>query len=407
MGRDEVHRARPALRPRRRVHGGRARPLGHLGGRRHRPDKASGLFADPDKVHRLDHKGEFYKSRGPFTVPRSRAGPPGRDPGRAERPRQAASRALGRADLRRLPEPRGRQARLRRASRPPSRGTAATRTQCRSRQLVYPVVGETKAEAEDKRALIEQAADRDRRAVAAVRGAQLRLRDARAWTSRSPTRSSPASPGCRRMRDRVLQVSGKREPDACATSSQFSRPRHARTIPWSAARRKSPTSWRSGSSSAPATASSSRRPTCPGAYEDFVRLVVPELQRRGLFRKDYAGTTLRDHLGLPIPGWPPGAGRIRRRANNPSSRCDITHFAMARRESRLASSAKIQTGGHHENPRFRRRAGALVHSRRHHHACSIPRHGPATTGEPNVSISPEELPRSAGALPHTFIDNYF
>ena len=34
MGRDEDHRARPALRPRRRVHGGRARPLGRLGGRR-------------------------------------------------------------------------------------------------------------------------------------------------------------------------------------------------------------------------------------------------------------------------------------------------------------------------------------------------------------------------------------
>ncbi len=30
----------------------------------------------------------------------------------------------------------------------------------------------------------------------------------------------------------------------------------------------------------------------PGAYEDFVRFVVPELQRRGLFRKEFAGTTL-------------------------------------------------------------------------------------------------------------------
>ena len=36
----------------------------------------------------------------------------------------------------------------------------------------------------------------------------------------------------------------------------------------------------------------------PGSYEDFVRLVVPELQRRGLFRRDYTGRTLRDHLGL-------------------------------------------------------------------------------------------------------------
>jgi N-acetyl-S-(2-succino)cysteine monooxygenase len=36
----------------------------------------------------------------------------------------------------------------------------------------------------------------------------------------------------------------------------------------------------------------------PGAFDDFVDLVVPELQRRGLFRKDYSGSTLRDHLGL-------------------------------------------------------------------------------------------------------------
>jgi alkanesulfonate monooxygenase SsuD/methylene tetrahydromethanopterin reductase-like flavin-dependent oxidoreductase (luciferase family) len=39
----------------------------------------------------------------------------------------------------------------------------------------------------------------------------------------------------------------------------------------------------------------------PGAYEDVVRLVVPELQRRGLFQKDYRGTTLRENLGLPKP----------------------------------------------------------------------------------------------------------
>ena len=40
----------------------------------------------------------------------------------------------------------------------------------------------------------------------------------------------------------------------------------------------------------------------PGAFDDFVEFVVPELQRRGVFRKDYSGPTLRDHLGLePIP----------------------------------------------------------------------------------------------------------
>jgi len=42
----------------------------------------------------------------------------------------------------------------------------------------------------------------------------------------------------------------------------------------------------------------------PGAFDDFVNLVVPELQRRGLYRKEYSGTTLRDHLGLSRPAHP-------------------------------------------------------------------------------------------------------
>jgi len=42
-------------------------------------------------------------------------------------------------------------------------------------------------------------------------------------------------------------------------------------------------------------------PYLPGSATAFVDLVVPELQRRGLFRKEYSGTTLRDHFGLPRP----------------------------------------------------------------------------------------------------------
>ena len=42
--------------------------------------------------------------------------------------------------------------------------------------------------------------------------------------------------------------------------------------------------------------------TCvPGTYEDFVRFVVPELQKRGLYHKDYRGATLRENLGLARP----------------------------------------------------------------------------------------------------------
>ncbi len=58
-------------------------------------------------------------------------------------------------------------------------------------------------------------------------------------------------------------------------------------------------------------------PYLPGGLDDFVDKVVPELQRRGLFRREYEGTTLREHLGLPRPenrffpdGAKDGAGRI-------------------------------------------------------------------------------------------------
>lgn len=42
-------------------------------------------------------------------------------------------------------------------------------------------------------------------------------------------------------------------------------------------------------------------PALPSSLTDFVDHVVPELQRRGIFREEYTGTTLRDHLGLERP----------------------------------------------------------------------------------------------------------
>jgi alkanesulfonate monooxygenase len=42
-------------------------------------------------------------------------------------------------------------------------------------------------------------------------------------------------------------------------------------------------------------------PYLPGGLNDFVELVIPELQRRNLFRTEYTGRTLREHLGLPRP----------------------------------------------------------------------------------------------------------
>ena len=45
-------------------------------------------------------------------------------------------------------------------------------------------------------------------------------------------------------------------------------------------------------------------PTLPHGLRDFAELVIPELQRRGLFRTEYTGRTLREHLGLRRPAHP-------------------------------------------------------------------------------------------------------
>ena len=42
-------------------------------------------------------------------------------------------------------------------------------------------------------------------------------------------------------------------------------------------------------------------PWVPGGLDEFVDRVVPEMQRRGLFRREYEGRTLRENLGLPRP----------------------------------------------------------------------------------------------------------
>jgi hypothetical protein len=55
----------------------------------------------------------------------------------------------------------------------------------------------------------------------------------------------------------------------------------------------------------------------PGAFEDFAAEVVPELQRRGRFRTDYSGTTLRENLGLNRPQRGEWCNRVKKMAATP------------------------------------------------------------------------------------------
>lgn len=55
-------------------------------------------------------------------------------------------------------------------------------------------------------------------------------------------------------------------------------------------------------------------PTLPHGLKDFAELVIPQLQRRGLFRTEYTGQTLREHLGLRRPAHPALKAKVLARA---------------------------------------------------------------------------------------------
>ena len=113
-------------------------------------DRASGYFADPDKVHELDYDGKWFSVRGPLTVPRTPAGAPGAAPGRIVGPRSRVRRPLGRTHLHRRSRTWRSPAPTTRTRR--SRSTAAGRDPHSVKMLpmAYTVVGESDAQAEER-----------------------------------------------------------------------------------------------------------------------------------------------------------------------------------------------------------------------------------------------------------------
>ena len=263
-------------------------------------DKAGGMFADPAKVRRLDHRGRYFRSRGPFTVPPSpqghpviiQAGQSGR--GRAFAVRWAevifaiypnlefGERAY--AQTRALAQSAGRD--------PDS---------FRIAPACYTTVGETQTMAQDKAAFVDglsQPVD-----TLALLSEALNFDFATKAPDDPFTDEELRSiSGLQAIRDRVVRLSGNANP----TRDDFVRFSNRGTV------REMPHFVGTGATVADQMQEWFERPACdgfvlaathvPGTYEDFVRLVVPELQRRGIYHRDYAGATLRENLGLARAG---------------------------------------------------------------------------------------------------------
>jgi FMN-dependent oxidoreductase (nitrilotriacetate monooxygenase family) len=258
-------------------------------------DKAVGLFAHPEKVHRLDHQGRYFRSRGPFTVPRSAQGRPVIiQAGQSGRGKTFGARwgevifvvypniEVGRKDYADFKDA------VAGCGREPEHAKVA--------HLVNAVSAATKSEAEDKFAEIEKlATDVDALSLLSEAlnfdFATKRMDDV--FTDQELASMS----GLQGIRDRVTRV--KRNPTVRDFIQISRRGRMYNPIvggPKEVADRLE--EWFTAPACDGFVVSASH---VPGAYEDFVTFVVPELQRRGLFRKDYRGVTLRENLSVPIP----------------------------------------------------------------------------------------------------------
>jgi FMN-dependent oxidoreductase (nitrilotriacetate monooxygenase family) len=248
-------------------------------------DRASGVFADTSKVRYANYQGRYVRTRGPLSIPRSPQGRPvilqaGSSPrGRAFAARWAeiifCSHATKidaiafRNDMTQRLEANGRR---------PS--------DCAVLPSLSVVVGETDAIAREKAAFLDELIDPE--LVIASSSALLGV-DLSEIESADDASVGAGDQGVQGSLDRMRQVA------------------KAQGISFAQAVRK-PRGLLAGS---PATIADYMEdwftsgacdgfvlpPTVfPATYEEFGRMVVPELQRRGLFRTEYAGRTLRENL---------------------------------------------------------------------------------------------------------------
>ena len=258
-------------------------------------DKESGLFFDPATLHILNHKGKHFSVRGPLNVPRSPQGRPvlvqagSSEPGRdlagesaevvftAHQTLESAQEFY--ADVK-------------------SRAEAYGRDPDHVKILpgVFPVVGATRQEAENK---YEQIQVLTHPVVGLDLLSGLVGGDVRKYPIDGPLPDLPETNG-NKSRQRLLFEMARRE--NLSIRDLYLRVAGARghwtivgTPAYVADRLEE---WFVGHG---ADGFNVMPPILPTGLDDFVDQVIPELQRRGLFRREYEGKTLRENLGLPKP----------------------------------------------------------------------------------------------------------
>ena len=257
-------------------------------------DVESGIFFDPDRLHVLDHKGPTLSVRGPLNIPRPVQGwPVVVQAGSSEAGRQLAAET---AEVIFAAEPNlaaGQRfyADIKRRMREHGRDPAALKIL----PAAFVVVGDTVEQAQAKRAHLDSLVHYDS-GIASLSG--MLGHDVSGFDPDGPLPEIPETNASKSGRQRMV--------DLARTENLTIRQLAARAGSYAGlAFVGTPETIADEMQTWLHTEASDgfnvMFPFLPAGLDDFVSGVVPELQRRGLFRTEYEGPTLRDHLGLARP----------------------------------------------------------------------------------------------------------
>ncbi len=258
-------------------------------------DVDAGVYFDPDKLHVLDHRGEYFKVRGPLNVARPPQGwPVIVQAGASEAGRQLAAEtaevifaAGGKVEAAQAfyADIKSRMARV---------GRAPDQLKILPGAMV--ILGGSRAEAQEKKALLDSLVHPD----SGVASLSIALGcDASGFDLDAPLPDIPETNASKSARDRVLayaRANNATVRQLAAMVGAYSGPTFMGT-PASIADEMQ--HWLESSACDGFTI---QFPTVPMGLDEFVDQLVPELQRRDILRREYEGRTLRENLGLSRPG---------------------------------------------------------------------------------------------------------
>jgi len=258
-------------------------------------DVESGIYVEPDKMHVLNHKGKYLSVRGPLNIARPIQGwPVIVQAGASDAGRQLAAETAEAVFTAQPNIEVGRQfyadvkGRMAKAGRNPEH--------MKIQPACFVVVGETAEEAREKRAKLDSLVDY----ANAIASLSIALgHDASKFDPDKPLPDDiPESNASKSGRERAIMLAKRDNLTVRQLAQRMGGFAGLAMVGTPNSIADEMEEWLTTEASDGFTI---QFPYLPGGLEDFCDKVVPELQRRGIYRREYEGKTLRENLGLPRP----------------------------------------------------------------------------------------------------------